>query len=460
MGTRMGTNKKEPLEQSGPEKRVDIKCQTKVVSNTMNTLNSQRKAVKEHNSNVILVDFSHLGNAQSRRLAKLAGERTITYPNGAIITGYNPKPGSGIDWPPTNPDGTVVAEYDIYETDAAEGCSSPSDDSGETLSMLRGVDVKTVSPSFFVHPYLPDGSLSILFGDPGTSKSLLVLWMLARISRGREIFGTETKPADVMMLSNEDPAGISMGRYLNSGGDPKRITLENFTGETFALEEVHKLKATIAKYSPKVVVIDSVMSHVGGKADVYRPNEVSALLSPLQAMAQEFNIVIIGLMHMNKQDAAKAIYRIGGSISFAGTARSAMYLDVKPDEPNMRVMCHVKANYSAHGPAQEIEVSSGADSIANLEWAGQSELSANDLLAKPDGETSGKKLSEAEDFLLDLLMEGGPLPSTEIYEAAEKREPKITKRTLERAKKTLEIESVKKLKDGKELWCWKLSDEK
>jgi RecA-family ATPase len=324
------------------------------------------------------------------------------------------------------------------------------------LSMLNGVDVKPFAPKFFVKPYLPDRSLSILFGDPGTSKSMLVLWMLARISRGQEIFGCEIEPADVMMLSNEDSPGISMGRYLASGGDEKRISFENFTGETFALANIGRLKSTIRQYRPRVVVIDSVMSHVGGKADVYRANEVSALLGPLQAIAEQFRIVVIGLMHMNKQDAAKAIYRVGGSIGFVGASRSTMFLDFKPEEPDARILCHVKANYSAHGPSQEISVVNGPNGIARLSWVGQSELHADDLLAKPDRETGGKKVAAAQQMLDDLLVEG-PMYQSDIYAEAEKRE--ISARSLERAKKKMGVISQKENNsEGK--WVWRKRKEK
>ena len=344
-----------------------------------------------------------------------------------------------------------IIDYNRLPIDRV-GFSSPSSQhpiQTDSLSIVRGKDVKAIAPKFFVHPYLPDGSLSILFGDPGTSKSLLALWILARVSQGRDIFGCTMKAANVMMLSNEDDPGISIGRYLAAGGDVKRISFENFTGETFALEHIGRLKTTIREYKPKVLVIDSVMSHVGGKADVYRQNEVSALLSPLQAIAQQFQIVIIGLMHMNKQDAAKAIYRVGGSIGFVGSSRSAMFLDVKPDEPQARILCHVKANYSAHGSSQELTVMSDSNGIGRVCWVGRSEFRADDLLAKPDREGGGKKLKEAEELLNDVLVDGG-IAASEIYARAEAIG--IKPRTLERAKKKLGVESRRSDDNSQFVW--------
>jgi hypothetical protein len=317
------------------------------------------------------------------------------------------------------------------------------------LRIVRGADVKTITPSFFVRPYLPDGSLSILFGDPGTSKTSLVIWMLARITRGKDIFGCATTPADVMLLSNEDSPGINKARFLAAGGDDKRIFFEDFECETFALEHIGRVRATIEEHRPKVVVIDSVMSHVGGKADVYRQNEVSAILTPLQTTAAHFNVVMIGLMHMNKQDAAKVIYRVGGSIGFVGASRSALFLEYKPDEPNARILCHAKSNYSARGQSQEMEILNHKDGVVRLEWVGPSELNANDLLTKPDKESGGKKLREAEDLINDLLLDGG-MKSTEIYARAD--ELGIAVKTLERAKKKLGVQSIRSDDNKHSVW--------
>lgn len=318
------------------------------------------------------------------------------------------------------------------------------------LPVVAGKNVPNEFPRSFVDPYFPDHSLSLLFGDPGVSKTLLALWLLARVSKGKEIFGQNvTEPANVLMLSNEDPKGISMARFRAMGGDDNRIHLEEFDGETFALQHSKRLKATIKAYDAKVVVIDSVMSHMGGKTDTYRPNEVSAVLNPIQQVANECRVVIIGLMHMNKQDAGRVIYRVTGSINFVGTARSALFLDFKPDDKNARIMCHVKANYSAHGSSQEFKVVQNKDKVGFVTWVGPSELKAEDLLAKPDSETGGKKAAAAKELLRDLLVDA-PMRAIEIYAEAEMRGIKPT--TLERAKKSMGVESVRSEDNSCFLW--------
>jgi RecA/RadA recombinase len=326
--------------------------------------------------------------------------------------------------------------------------SAGSEDVG--LQVVSGRDVRAAAPTFFLHPYFPDAALSLLFGDGGTGKTSLALWMLARVSRGEEVFGQPTHPQDVMMLSNEDAPEISQARFLAYGGDRNRISYERFDGSTFALANIEKLKETVGQYRPKVLVIDSVMSHLGGNLDAYRHNEVSSVLSPLQAIAEQFQTVIIGLMHMNKQDASKAIYRVGGSVGFVTASRSALFVEVKPDEPDARILCHVKANYSAHGRSQEFRIiEHRADHIGRIQYVGESDLTANDLLAKSDGGDGGKKLRVAEEFLNDKLLDGA-MPANELYALAD--ELGISNTTLERAKKKLGIVSRRSEDNSHFVW--------
>src|SRR4051794_4088718 len=51
-------------------------------------------------------------------------------------------------------------------------------------------------------------------------------------------------------------------------------------------------------------------------------------------------------------DGGKAIYRGSGSIDVIGVARSAMAVAIHPDDPELRVMAHVKHNLSARGDSQ------------------------------------------------------------------------------------------------------------
>lgn len=340
----------------------------------------------------------------------------------------------------------------------------PSQDNARPVIHLEmGRDVTSITPEPFIDPYLLCSALNILVGDPGVGKSIFVLWVLALVSRGRKVF-RDIEPSfrcdtpydgthvDMIWLSNEDDPETSKARYMKFGGDQDKIAFERFDGKTFALANIDSVEDMVQTHRPKILVVDSLMSHVGGRADVYRPNEMSAVLTPLQALASKYHIVVIVLMHMNKQDAAKVIYRVAGSIAIVGTSRCALYMDFKPEDDSKvgRVICHIKSNYTAHGKSQEIDIRSYFTddrkrlSLPIVSYVGQSEFTAEDLLSKPkDDGAGGKKLEEAKNYILDMMVDGAR-PATEMIEGALNFKPEpISMKTLERAKKVLGILSIR-----------------
>jgi RecA-family ATPase len=321
------------------------------------------------------------------------------------------------------------------------------------IQVVRGSDVTALTPEPFVSPYIFHNSLHLLVGDPGTGKSLIILHLLARASRGMSIFGSKIpQPLNVMMLSNEDSPEVSMARYQKFFGDPNRIMLERFDGKTFALAHMSSLEALVIKHKPKILVIDSLMSHVGGDKDVYRGNVMSSMLAPLEALAENRNVIVFALMHMNKQDAAKIIYRVGGSVAIVGSARSVLLLADHPSDSTRRVVGHIKSNYARKGDAFEMSVIGHEDGLAVVKYEDKSEIKIEELFQKPDSAGGGKKVQEAQDFLETRLLES-PMPANEMYEEALKQG--ISDTSLERAKKKLKIQSVRSLDNSRYLWATK-----
>ena len=242
-----------------------------------------------------------------------------------------------------------------------------------------------------------------------------------------------------IFLSNEDPSGISRWRFDRAGGDPERVMLESYNGKMFTLDDAESLEEAISQHRPGFVVIDSVMSHLGRSVDSYKANEVASVLTPLVGIAK-YNVVILGLMHMNKKEASRVLYRVQASIGFTAGARSVLALDFDPDQADGRILCHIKSNNAAYGSSQALSV---AD--ANVQWKGESSLKADDLFGNERSGDDRRARHEAEEFLRGILADG-PVPSEEVKQAANAQG--IAERTLARAKQSLRVES-EKTKTGK-----------
>ena len=103
---------------------------------------------------------------------------------------------------------------------------------------------------------------------------------------------------------------------------------------------------------------------------------------------------------------------------------------------------------------QQKEVKTDISSSYAL-WGNSIEGSARDLLAEPDnretGENGNSALDDAKDFLLDLLADG-ELAQKQIE--ADAKGASHSWRTVQRAKKELNIRSSKSKLDNR--WYWKL----
>jgi hypothetical protein len=91
-----------------------------------------------------------------------------------------------------------------------------------------------------------------------------------------------------------------------------------------------------------------------------------------------------------------------------------------------------------------------------VNWLGQSEVSAKDILATPQDQEHADARGEAVEFLNDILCEG-PVAASQIKEEAE--DAGISERTLARAKKTLQVMSYREGESGgrgRGQWLWKL----
>src|SRR5579864_7045566 len=97
-----------------------------------------------------------------------------------------------------------------------------------------------------------------------------------------------------------------------------------------------------------LVVIDSVMSFVGARTDVYRANEVRAVLAPLAKLADRFRCVVVAVRHITKSKGGRAIYAGQGSIDFTATARSVLLAGSSAQDPGEHALLHIK---SVLGPA-------------------------------------------------------------------------------------------------------------
>jgi hypothetical protein len=127
-----------------------------------------------------------------------------------------------------------------------------------------------------------------------------------------------------------------------------------------------------------------------------------------------------------------------------------------PDDEDKRVIAPNKNNVAALPSSRAIRlVQPDEHDAIQIRWDGVVDITASDLVSRSGGRgRTPKKLSTARDWLRNQLADEPKKASTLIEQAEAEG---ISKRTLERAKEELPVESDKVGFDGP--WQWELEDD-
>jgi archaellum biogenesis ATPase FlaH len=324
-------------------------------------------------------------------------------------------------------------------------------DSKEPFVDLSTIEAKEVD--WLMPPLIPYGMITIMEGDPGVGKSYLAMHIAAQVSIGGTLPGVpKLRKGRVLYISAEDdPAYTIRPRIDAMGGDPQRIRIQ---ADYTALDDdgLEQLMDEIRRKPPDLIIIDPLFAYVPSNADMYRPNVIRALLSELKEAAEYDETAILLVRHLTKAKRDKAIYQGSGSMDVIGAARSAFLVAQHPDDPDLKIVAHVKHNISERGQSWVYElVKQTEDGLPILKWVGTSNLTIDDLMGQDDGDRKSA-LDQAIDLLREELKDGPKLVATIEMKAQAKG---IAKRTLDRARKELGV-VPRKLKDG---WMLSLPDD-
>jgi hypothetical protein len=332
---------------------------------------------------------------------------------------------------------------------------------GQLLSSVEPEEVSWLWPS-----WLALGKLALVDGDPGLGKSAMTLDLAARVSAGKAFpDGTECEPSGVVLLSAEDGLADTIRPRLDAArADTSKIlalaTVPDENGHDRLLsipEDISIIEKGIRRVGARLVVVDPLMAFLSGDTNSHRDQDVRRALAPLAGLAERTGAAVLVVRHLNKAQVSNPLSRGGGSIGIIGAARMAFVVGRDPQDENRRVLASTKNNL-AMPPASLIfgleEVESGS---VRVDWLGQSEVSAKDLLATPQDHERSDDRGEAVEFLEEVLADG-PVPAGQVREEAE--DTGISIRTLERVKKKMGVSSYRENatgeKRGKGQWYWKL----
>ena len=300
------------------------------------------------------------------------------------------------------------------------------------------------------YPYIPDGRITIIQGDPGEGKTTFAISLAARLSVGGELPASSyasSAPQYVIYQSAEDGLSDTIKpRLVNAGADCSHIAFIDDGNNPLTLED-ERLERSIIQSNARLLVLDPLQAFVGANADMHRANDMRPMFQKLSGIAERTGCAVVIIGHMNKTSGAKGLYRGLGSIDIAAAARSVLLIGRLKDDPSIRVMTHLKSSLAPEGCSIAFELVPDG----GFRWISPYDVTADDLLngVQPVEES---KSAQARTTLCEIL-KNGPMLCSEVY--AQLRALSISERTADTAKQILKIKSVKR-SGG---WYWVLKGE-
>src|SRR5262245_26815354 len=283
------------------------------------------------------------------------------------------------------------------------------------LSSVEPKDVDWLWPG-----RIPRAMLTLLVGDPENGKSYITLDLAARVSTGRDWpdGATGSAPADVLILqADDDPAVTLRPRLDQLGADAERVFALHADRIGLALSlhaDIARLDRILSAVgTPRLLIIDPLTSYLG-RIDYTQDPEVRRVIAPLKALAEKHNVAAVAVMHLNKDEQKKLMYRIGGSIGFIGVARAAILVAKDPKDESRRLFLAHKLNIAPKPTGLAFRIGS-----SGIDWEGRPVTATAQEVLGPDAATG--KATRQEDRAVDLLselLERGPVAQHVIEDRA------------------------------------------
>lgn len=335
--------------------------------------------------------------------------------------------------------------------------------SSEPLSSVASRRIKWLVPGI-----VPLRGLTLLAGAGGLGKSTFAIRLAADLSRGELL--EDGEPGSTLIVTTEDTAEeILRPRALAANADVSRIEVYRVPLEDGGMlvlpGDFEELERIIDKSNARLVVIDPILGALDVALDSHKDQHVRAVLGRLARIAEERELAILLVAHVNKASSRDAYIRVSGSVALYNAARSVVLVTADPQNPDstepgdmspvLRIVSQHKANYSRRVPPRRYEIRAivleelddrgeplESSAMHYLEDAPGIELA--ELLAEAGVSPNGDqpKTSRAAELLAEMLEDGDWHDSGGLKKLIGAQG--ISERTLQRAAQALGVESERR----------------
>jgi len=314
------------------------------------------------------------------------------------------------------------------------------------LKIITMRDIESERVQWLWEPYIPQGKITIIQGDPGDGKTTMSLAIAAAVTTGAPLPGNCAciTPDNVIFQTAEDGLADTIKPRLEQlGADCGRIHVIDEGEKTLSLAD-ERIEQAITKMNAKLFILDPLQAYLGG-TDIHSANGIRPLMKHLASVAERTQCAVVIIGHLNKKS-GKSQYRGLGSIDIYAAARSVLTVGRIDNEENLRAVVHNKSNLAPNGTS----LTFGFDPVSGFYWHGEYDISIDELL-------NAKKQQPENQFararkLIENALRNGAVLATEMVKMAEEND--ISEKTFYRAKSALGVISVKR----NDIWYWEMPE--
>ena len=325
---------------------------------------------------------------------------------------------------------------------------------GDRLPSVNLGDIQSQELEWFWDNRFPLGTLNIIAGEPGATKSFWTLDIAARVTTGRPwpCIEDDNPSGSVLLVCCEDSLEHTVKPRLEAAGaDTNKIdvisSVVNGQGKRrlFNIEHDLQLLEEHIKSDTRLMVFDPVSAFVGG-AGFSMNTKVRSILDPLSHFASCHQITIFLVTHFNKNNRASSLNRILGSVGQTAVARTAWEISNDPQNKYRKLLIPLKANLSKKPTCLAYQIKNG-----HIEY--EPEPIDVDAIESWRPSRPTPRLDEAVEWLEEVLADG-PVESAQILKMA--AEAGLAEDTLRRAKNKLHVSAYKVGNNENAHWYWTL----
>jgi hypothetical protein len=216
---------------------------------------------------------------------------------------------------------------------------------------------------------------------------------------------------------------------LTGVGDPEKPA-------AFTLQDIANLESAVCRTRARLIVIDPLSAYLGADTNSHRDADVRGLLAPLASMAERNRLAVLCVLHLNKAEQQKALYRVSGTLAFVAAARAVFAVAEDQDDPGRKLFAPLKMNLGPKPPTLAFRI--GVD---GLTWdIGPVDVDAETALGGWEAKAERNERQRAGAFLRDALADGSAMVEDISKQA---KAAGISEATLRRAKESLGVQAYK-----------------